>query len=185
MPKWVVPAQLLLAQPHRRFPLSSARWNPEPQLCNLSGREDSLSPWGIPPADFLFLANEETTLLVGVRKLLISHLSDCMCVGTQPTWLWKMAEMGCKNGRYPKSWNMSCSFSLWPIYSFKLSSWKIKLFVPLARCPLPSLRHGQNWGFVLHPACHCVQDLQKSPWRAAHQKEWRQKKAYPDEINVR
>lgn len=124
-----MPAQLLLAQPHRRLSLSLNWWN---SGFILSDREESLSPWGITPADFLFfLANEETTSLVGVRKLLLSHLPDCMCVGAQqPTSLWKMAEMGCKNRRYPKSWNMSCSFSL--IWAFCLKDW-----TDCASCPLP------------------------------------------------
>lgn len=155
-------------------PLVLSWWNPESQLYHLSGRGESLSPWGITPADFLFLANEGTTLLLGVRELLLSHISDCTCVGPQqPTSLWKMAEMGCKNGRYPKSWNVSCSFSLWPIYWFKLSTWQIKLFVPLALCPLPSLGRTEAlcWSCLSLCAGPAEVTLKSSSWKSEDPKK--------------
>lgn len=174
-----MPAQLLLAQPHRRLSLSLNWWN---SGFILSDREESLSPWGITPADFLFFWQMKKPLHLLVLGNSCSHTYLTVCVwehsNQHPCGKW--LKWDAKIGGTPKA-EICLAHSLW----FELSAWKIELIVPLAHCPLPSLGHRQNQGLVLYPACHWVQDLQESPWKAAHQKEWRQKKACPDEINLR
>lgn len=140
---------------------SHTRGSPCPQLCHLSGREESLSPWGITPADFLFLANEEITLLLGVRELLLSHISDCTCVRTQqPTSLWKMLRWDAKMGGTPTAEMclVHSPFDQCIDLGFLPERWNCLCLLPSVLCPLwAELR------LCADPACHCVQDQQKSP----------------------
>lgn len=164
-------AQPLLSQPgDPPRPQLGENRSPAGAIC--LAERTVLSHRELPPAGPLFLANEEIALLLAVYNEIIALALIWLYAQeskiTDIPVSWKMAGIIHKNGRYLRSWSMSCAFSLlWLFCWFMLAAWKTKMFVSPTHSSLPPLRHRQNWVFLLnvllHLASTCVQNTSAVP----------------------